>query len=115
MLGLWSDPEVVALIARAGSTYATRRERFLRALEERGLRASGRSGLNVWIPVDDETAAVGALLQRGWVVAPGAAYRLQGSSPAVRVTTASLYGEEAERLAEDLREALLSGPAGRAA
>ena len=115
VLGLWNDPAVVALIGRAGATYAARRERFLRALARRGLRASGRSGLNVWIPVDDETATVGALLQRGWVVAPGAAYRLEGSAPAIRVTIASLSGEEAERLAEDLRDVLLSGPVGRAA
>jgi DNA-binding transcriptional MocR family regulator len=115
VLGLWSDPDVVALIRRAGATYATRRECFLRALARRGLHATGRSGLNVWIPVADETATVGALLQRGWVVAPGGAYRLEGSSPAVRVTIASLSGEEAELLAEDLRDVLLSGPAGRAA
>jgi DNA-binding transcriptional MocR family regulator len=115
VLGLWSDPDVVAVIRRAGTTYATRRVRFLRALAQRGLRATGRSGLNVWIPVDDETATVGALLQRGWVLAPGAAYRLKGSPPAVRVTIATLSGEEAELLAEDLRDVLLSGSAGRAA
>lgn len=115
VLGLWSDPAVVALIRRAGATYASRRERFLRALEERGLPATGPSGLNVWIPVSDETATVGALLQRSWVVAPGGAYRLEGSSPAIRVTIATLSGEEAERLADDLRDVLLSGPAGRAA
>jgi DNA-binding transcriptional MocR family regulator len=115
VLGLWTDPDVVALIARAGATYAARREGFLRALARRGIRASGRSGLNVWVPVAEETAAVGALLQRGWVVAPGGAYRLEGSAPAIRVTIATLSGEEAERLAEDLREALLVGPAGRAA
>jgi DNA-binding transcriptional MocR family regulator len=106
VLGLWSDAQVLALIERAGRIYAERRERFLRCLGERGIPASGPSGLNVWIPVEDETATVGALLQRGWVLAPGGAYRLQGSSPAVRATIATLSGEEAERLADALRDVL---------
>jgi DNA-binding transcriptional MocR family regulator len=68
--------------------------------------ASGASGLNVWVPVADETGVVGALLQRGWVVAPGAPYRLAPSPPAVRVTIATLTAPEAERLAADLAEAI---------
>jgi DNA-binding transcriptional MocR family regulator len=106
VLGLWSDAQVLALIERAGRIYAERRERFLRCLGERGISASGPSGLNVWIPVEDETATVGALMQRGWVLAPGGAYRLQGSPPAVRATIATLSGEEAERLADALRDVL---------
>src|SRR4029077_9211660 len=88
--GLWTDPAVIALVERAGDTYTRRRERLLGCLAERGIPASGASGLNVWIPVLDETSVVGGLLQRGWVVAPGAAYRLPGSAPAIRVTIATL-------------------------
>src|SRR5438128_846132 len=106
VLDLWSDPAVIALVERAGATYARRRERFLGHLAARGIRASGRSGLNVWIPVEDETATVGALLQRGWVIAPGAAYRLPGSAPAVRVTISTLSAPESQRLAADLGEIL---------
>jgi DNA-binding transcriptional MocR family regulator len=113
VLGLWTDPAVIARVERAGATYAKRRERFLRCLAQRGIVASGPSGLNVWIPVADEAATVGALLQRGWVVAPGAAYRLPGSSPAIRVTIATMSGREPDRLAEDLREVLTGAGAGR--
>jgi DNA-binding transcriptional MocR family regulator len=108
VLCLWSDDEVLAVVRRAGATYARRRERFLRALAERGVGASGPSGLNVWVPVADETRVVGALLLRGWVVAPGGAYRLAPSAGAIRVTIATLSAEEAERLADDLREVLES-------
>ena len=111
--GLWSDPRVMALVARAGATYARRRERFLRCLAERGIAATGRSGLNVWIPVGDEASTAGALLQRGWVVAAGASYRLPGSVPAIRVTIATLSGREPERLAEALREVLSGARAAR--
>jgi hypothetical protein len=56
--------------------------------------------------VHEEAGAVGALMQRGWVLAPGAPYRLPGAAPGVRVTTATLTEEEAVRLARDLADAL---------
>jgi DNA-binding transcriptional MocR family regulator len=103
---LWSDPDIQALVAHASATYARRRERLLACLADEGVRAHGASGLNVWIPVDEEASTVGALMQRGWVLAPGAPYRLPGGSPAVRVTTATLTEHEAGRLAGDLAEIL---------
>jgi DNA-binding transcriptional MocR family regulator len=56
----------------------------------------------VWAPVDDETGVVGALVARGWVVAPGAAHRLAASPPAIRITIATLSERESVRLADDL-------------
>jgi DNA-binding transcriptional MocR family regulator len=99
---LWSDRHVAASVARAADAYARRREQLLQCLAENGIAASGRSGLNVWIPVADEASAVGALLQRGWVLAPGEAYRLAGAPPAVRVTTAALSAHDAAALADDI-------------
>jgi DNA-binding transcriptional MocR family regulator len=106
VLALWTDSAVQALIARASATYAARRERFLRCLQARGVPASGVSGLNVWVAVGDETGVVGALSERGWVVAPGAPYRLPGSASAIRVTIATLSEGEAGRLAADLADVL---------
>ena len=106
VLGMWTDPDAQALVARAGEQYGERRGRLLKCLDLRGVRAHGRSGLNVWIPVYDEAAAVSAMMQRGWVLAPGAPYRLAGAPPGVRVTTASLTASEAERLADDLADVL---------
>jgi DNA-binding transcriptional MocR family regulator len=106
VLGLWTDPAVGALIARASATYEQRRQRLLACLDRAGVKAHGASGLNVWVPVADEAGTMGALTQRGWVVAAGAPYRLAGASPAVRVTTATLTGHEAGRLAGDLAEIL---------
>jgi len=67
----------------------------------------------VWVPVGEESAVIGSLLQRGWVLAAGAPYRLGDSPPAVRVTTATLEEDEGERLAEDLAEVLTPGGASR--
>ncbi len=104
VLGLLQDPHVLASIERASATYTTRREQLLDALSGHGIAATAASGLNVWVPVDDETGVVGALAQRGWVLAPGAPYRLAGSPPAVRITIATLRGQESARLASELAD-----------
>jgi DNA-binding transcriptional MocR family regulator len=113
VLSLWSDPAVHALVARASSAYAQRRERLLACLEHEGVHAHGASGMNVWIPVHEEAGAVAALLQRGWVLAPGAPYRLAGAPRGIRVTTATLTEPEATRLAGDVAEVLAPALAGR--
>jgi DNA-binding transcriptional MocR family regulator len=102
---LWSDAAVVRNLRRAAMTYTERRSALLRALERRGIEAHGRSGLNVWIPVREETAVVAGLAAAGWGLRAGERYRLK-SPPAVRVTTAALRPEEAERLAAALARAL---------
>jgi DNA-binding transcriptional MocR family regulator len=104
--GLWSDPEVEARVMRASGIYSARRGHLLERLDRLGVRAHGACGLNVWVPVPDEASAVASLLQRGWVVASGAPYRLAASPPAIRITTATLREPEAERLARDIAEAL---------
>lgn len=114
VLGLWRDPHVLALIERASVTYSARREALLRALADREIVASAASGLNVWVPVPDETGVVGALAARGWVVAPGAPYRIAPSSPAIRVTIATLEREEAGRFADALADAVVPARTARA-
>jgi DNA-binding transcriptional MocR family regulator len=113
VFSLWRDPSVAELVARASATYSARRQELLDRLRDRGIRASGASGLNVWVPVGEEAGAVGALLERGWVVAPGAPYRLLASPPAIRVTIATLGEEEGGRLAADLADVLTRAPTSR--
>jgi DNA-binding transcriptional MocR family regulator len=113
VFSLWRDPAVAELIDRASAIYTARREALLERLHERGVRANGASGLNVWVTVGEEAGAVGALLERGWVVAPGAPYRLPASPPAIRVTIATLAEEEAGRLAGDLADVLTRIPTSR--
>lgn len=100
-LTLWSDPSSGRRFARAADVYAQRRHALIDALAAHTITAYGRSGLNVWIPVREETATVQALAERGWGVAAGERYRLR-SAPAIRVTTATLLPDEARRFADDL-------------
>jgi DNA-binding transcriptional MocR family regulator len=103
--GLWSDPATGLLLQRATEQYAARRRGLLDALAGHGVPATGRSGLAVWVPVADEPAVTGALLERGWAVAPGERFRI-ASQPGIRVGTSTLTSEEAPRLAADIAESL---------
>jgi DNA-binding transcriptional MocR family regulator len=98
---LWSDPAVMAGVARAGELYAERRH----ALADLLTLPRPRSGINLWVPVPDEDAAVRALLDDGWAVAAGTPYRLSGG-PAIRITTAALDTSEAPAVAAALQRAI---------
>ena len=113
VLSLWRDPDAQQQVAKAREAYRRRRGLLIERLERHAVQAHGACGLNVWIPLADEAGAMAALLQRGWVVAPGAPYRLGDSHPAIRVTIATLSDAEIERLAGDLAETLSPGRARR--
>lgn len=101
---LWRDPEVGRLIGRARRSYARRRDGLRDALAARDVRSSGRTGINVWVPVTDETTTVARLRDAGWVVAPGSAYRI-AAGPAVRITVSSLDTGDLDPLAEAVARA----------
>ena len=101
VVALWKDKAP----ARAGKVYAERRDALLRELRERGIQAHGVSGLNVWIPVREESATIQALQRAGWAVQAGERYRL-ASPPAIRVTIAALEPADAARFARDLAHAV---------
>ena len=102
---LWADPDVEALVAQASAVYAARRGALVDALAAFGLPAYAPSGLNVWVPVPDEDAAVRALLAEGVSIAAGAPFRLE-TPPAVRITCAALPVEEAPAIAAALAGAV---------
>ncbi|MCE9594259.1 MAG: aminotransferase class I/II-fold pyridoxal phosphate-dependent enzyme [Planctomycetes bacterium] len=101
---LLSDASVRRGLRKAADTYVERREALLAALATEGVRAFGRSGYNVWIPVESESATIAALLARGFAVAPGERFRMQ-SAPAVRATTATLAPRDAKLFARELAAA----------
>ncbi|MFF9200126.1 aminotransferase class I/II-fold pyridoxal phosphate-dependent enzyme [Streptomyces sp. NPDC014779] len=94
--------------AEVAASYGARRDGLVRALARRGVEAHGRSGMNVWVPVADETGAVARLLAAGWAVAPGARFRMD-AGPAVRLTVSGLGRSDLEPLADAV--AYAAGPA----
>lgn len=98
--------------AAVAGAYGAPRDALVRELAARGVAAHGRSGMNVWVPVPDETGAVARLLHAGWAVAPGARFRIS-SPPGVRLTVSLVSASEAGRLAADVAAALRPAQAGR--
>ena len=99
LLQLWRDPEVTGTIAEAARAYAGRRDGLRAALRAEGVAAFGASGINVWVPVPDETRAVAALRDQGFAVAPGSLFRLR-SAPGIRITVSTLDESDLPGLAE---------------
>ncbi|MEU0405759.1 aminotransferase class I/II-fold pyridoxal phosphate-dependent enzyme [Streptomyces sp. NPDC006197] len=102
---LLADDAVRDLVAAGEEAYAERRAALIGALGAYRIRAVGASGLNVWVPVRDESAVVNGLRTQGWWVAAGARFRI-AAPPAVRITTATLAPADAPRLAADFAEVL---------
>jgi DNA-binding transcriptional MocR family regulator len=107
---LWADGAVDT--RQVAAAYGTRRELLIAALADHGVPSHGRSGMNLWVPVPDETSAVAHLLHAGWAVAPGARFRL-GSPPGIRITVSTLKPEEVPALAGAVAAACRPGAAGR--
>ncbi len=105
-LALWTDRNVQTQLRLAARTYTERRNAMLDALASHGIRAHGRSGLNIWVPVPEEAAVVSALAEAGWGVCAGERFRLE-SPPAIRISVAGLPAEDAGDLARDLARVLL--------
>jgi len=95
------QPEVENLLRVAQGIYTQRRTTMIRQLAERGIRAHGASGLNVWVPVPREYETVRALHERGYAVLAGEQFRL-ATGPGIRVTTAALPECEAPAFADAL-------------
>jgi DNA-binding transcriptional MocR family regulator len=103
VVDLWTNRAAIAAVARAERTYRRRREALVDALHGVGLDATGRSGLNVWVPVPQETATITGLLERGWAVAAGERFRC-AAPPAIRITISQLTPAESRALASDLAD-----------
>lgn len=107
---LWASGAVdVRAVAAA---YGRRREALIGALAERGIEAYGRSGMNVWVSVPDETGPVARLLHSGWAVAPGAGFRVN-SPPGLRITVSTLAPQDIGPLADAVASAIDQAPARR--
>jgi DNA-binding transcriptional MocR family regulator len=111
---LWRDAVDRGLLAHAERVYADRRNALVTAFAERDLTSFGRSGLGVWVPLQEEVAVVQLLLEAGWAVSPGERYRFN-TPPGIRITTTELDPKDAAKLAAAVAAALQSSQATYAA
>ncbi|GAA2165910.1 aminotransferase class I/II-fold pyridoxal phosphate-dependent enzyme [Pedococcus bigeumensis] len=111
--GLLTSETARAEVAHASVTYAARRAHVVDALAARGVPVPGTEGINIWVPVLDETAAVVRLASKGIGVAAGAPFRIGapeagGSGGHVRVTVGAVTGD-LDAVADALADAALAG------
>jgi len=96
-------------VERARAVYAQRRSRIVDALASRGVTVGGSDGLNVWLPVRDESAALVRLASRGIGAAAGSPFAvLPGDTPHLRLTTGLLA--EHHDVVDDIADAARAGP-----
>jgi DNA-binding transcriptional MocR family regulator len=105
LLSLLTDPSAVADVDRARDEYTRRRVALVAALTSRGVEVASGDGLNLWVPVHDESAAIVRLASQGVGVTPGSAFDvLPDGSSHVRVTV-GLVADGYEELAQILAAA----------
>lgn len=109
LLELLSDEAAIAQVAAARTTYAERRAAFCAVLRGHDIEVTGRDGLNVWVPVRDESAALVRLASLGIGVMPGGPFQVfPGEGAHVRVTV-GLLDDDLEDVAERVAEAAQMG------
>ena len=97
LVGLLTDPEAVAAVARASAAYDDRRRLLVEALAGHGLAVGGGEGLNIWVPVRDESAAIVKLASQGIGVSAGAPFAvLREPRGFIRVTSGLVRERHAE-------------------
>jgi DNA-binding transcriptional MocR family regulator len=115
LLHLLTEPESREQVAAAREEYDRRRTSFAARLAEEGIEVPGSDGLNLWVPVHDEPAALVRLAARGIGVAPGRPFTvLPEPQGHVRVTV-GLVADDLDRVAAEVAAAArTSGWGGRA-
>ncbi|HJR91673.1 MAG TPA: aminotransferase class I/II-fold pyridoxal phosphate-dependent enzyme [Acidimicrobiia bacterium] len=98
---LLRSPDVARRQVEAADAYTERRRLFHAAMESHGMTVVGTTGFNLWVPVDDEDAAVRSARDNGFVIRAGSPFRHQ-SGPGVRVTVSQITADEADGVARAL-------------
>ncbi|HEY6934875.1 MAG TPA: PLP-dependent aminotransferase family protein [Marmoricola sp.] len=114
LVHLLTDPESRQQVAAARDEYDARRTTFAACLAEHGVTTRGTDGLNLWVPVHDEAAALVRLAARGIGVAPGTPFTvLPEQQGHVRVSVGLVRDDLEHVAAEVAAAARTSGWGGR--
>ena len=91
LVDLLTAPSSQAVVSRAQQTYAARTTAMAEALAAGGVVVPGRDGINVWVPVADQSAALLHLAAAGVRAASGDPFWITPPpEPHIRITTASI-------------------------
>ena len=90
LLELLDDPSTLRALEHARVEYADRRRRVVDILTAAGVTTTGNDGINLWVHVDDERAALVSLAAQGIGAAPGEPFLVDEHPPALRLTVGLL-------------------------
>jgi DNA-binding transcriptional MocR family regulator len=110
LVELLCDEQVTESLAGARAAYGERRAIVSDVLSASGVAHHGGDGINLWMAVADERAAIVRLVTRGIGAAPGEPFLVRPDGDHLRVTVGLLHRDDAARVADHLVDA-----AGRAA
>jgi DNA-binding transcriptional MocR family regulator len=105
LLSLLTDERSRAEVEHAQREYARRRTALVEALAQRGVDVGGTDGINIWVPVHDEAAALVRLASQGIGVTPGSPFAVLPDMPGHIRVTCGLVGSAHEGLADQLAAA----------
>ncbi len=111
LLDLLDERRSVEAVEGARRTYAERQTAVCAALAEHGVVVDVPDGINLWLPVADERAALVQLTSHGIRAAGGSPFVAPGaaSSDHIRVTTGLVDVSEASHVAAALAAAAVAG------
>jgi len=108
LLSMLTDPDSESRVATAESEYTSRREALSAALATHGILPAQGMGLNLWVPVVDDQAAVWTLAAHGIGVAPGEPFTIQRPDISHIRVTSGILDHDFERIADLIASA--AGP-----
>ncbi len=109
LLRLLTDPVAIGQVAAARQEYERRRNLLVQLLAEHDIKVGGTDGINLWIPVEDESAAIVRLASQGIGVTPGSPFAVLPEQVQHIRVTAGLIAERHGELAEQLAAAATTG------
>jgi DNA-binding transcriptional MocR family regulator len=95
LLDLLTDPAAMAQVAHARREYGRRRRAVCVRLREEGVRVGEGDGINLWLPVADEQAALINLASAGIGAAGGSPFLTDHTGTHLRVTVGLVTGGHA--------------------
>lgn len=109
LLALLTEDRALRQVADARDEYQRRREAVVSELAARDVQVHSSDGINIWVPVADESAAIVRLASQGIGVTPGAPFSvLPETRGHIRVTVGAATDSHGE-LAEMIASAAMTG------
>jgi DNA-binding transcriptional MocR family regulator len=99
----------VAAVDRARDVYDERRTLLVDALAAHDVEVGGEEGLNIWVPVHDESAAIVRLASQGIGVSAGAPFAILPEPRGFIRVTAGLVRDRHAEIATAIAEAARTG------